>query len=146
MVYRTHSREVKELVLWHRQQGHLDDDEICYIFDVSISSLNRWGNNVDEFGDVIRPRNPLQGRPPALSAPQLGELLRAIDGDPSMFLDELRDWILITHDIELHKNSVDRILKDVSYSYKLLRRAAAERDPVVRAAHHKYIVEHILAS
>ncbi|KZV59585.1 hypothetical protein PENSPDRAFT_546551, partial [Peniophora sp. CONT] len=129
MVYRTHSREVEELVLWHREQGHFSDKDICYIFDVSLSSLNRWHKNVDDYGDVIRPRNPIQGHPPALSAPQLGDLLRAIDGDPSMFLSEICDWIIISHDVGIHKGTVQCILNDCSYSYKLLCRAATEQDP-----------------
>ncbi|VDC04301.1 unnamed protein product [Peniophora sp. CBMAI 1063] len=120
MVYRSHSREIKALVLWHCEQGHMSDEEICDIFEVSVSSMNRWRNNVDDYGDVIRPRNPLQGRPPALSVPQVGDLLWTIDSDPTMFLDEIRDWLIITHDVDLYKGSVQCILDDCKYTYKLL--------------------------
>ncbi|KZV62066.1 hypothetical protein PENSPDRAFT_591972 [Peniophora sp. CONT] len=145
MVYRYHSREVKELVLWHRRRGYLADEDIRDVFDVSIASMYRWQDNVDKYGDVIRPRNPLQGRPMALTAPQLGSVLWAIDNDPSMFLDEIRDWVAISLDVDLSVASIQRIVSDCAYSYKLLRKTAAERDPERRADHHKYIQENILA-
>jgi hypothetical protein len=60
MVFRHISKDIKERVLWLRGNGYITDD-ICNMFGVSLRSIQRWQSNLDQYGSVIPPKNPLQG-------------------------------------------------------------------------------------
>jgi transposase len=71
MVFRHISLDLKQRSLWLLEQGYLPS-EICFLLGVSLSSLRRWERNYDEFGHVVSPRNPSQGRPNLLHQPDRG--------------------------------------------------------------------------
>ena len=69
MVFRHISKDIKDRILWLRGNGYITDD-ICDMFGVSLRSIQRWQSNFNQYGSVIPPRNPLQGRPHFLNADQ----------------------------------------------------------------------------
>ena len=102
-----------------KEAGYLTDDK-CNILDISERSIYHWQNNIADHGDVIPPQNPSQGRPFSLNAMQVDELIGVIKDRPEMFLDEIREYIVLTQDIDLAESSIHCILKDLGFTYKYL--------------------------
>ncbi|KAJ6514351.1 hypothetical protein C8R47DRAFT_1033152, partial [Mycena vitilis] len=50
-----------------------------------------------------------------------------------MYLDEIMDWVAVTHDTGISRTAVHTLIHDSGLTYKILRRAASERDEVARA-------------
>jgi len=51
-----------------------------------------------------------------------------------MFLDELRDWLALEHNVAVSISCLDRNIREAGLSSKLLRRHAVERNEMARAA------------
>ena len=50
-----------------------------------------------------------------------------------MYLDEIRDWIALTMETSISKSVLSELIQDVGYSFKMLHKAASERDEEERA-------------
>ena len=86
------------------------------------------GNKYDEFGRVDPPS---VSRCPRILTSEMTENLRGLISEtPSVYFDEIAEWLAIYHDqpVFLGDN-----LRDLGLTYKLLRRVAAERDDVAYA-------------
>lgn len=66
MVFRRISRDLMDRCVFLRAQGYLSDD-ICEILGVFARSVQRWTRYARQYGSVIPPHNPTQGRPPILN-------------------------------------------------------------------------------
>lgn len=75
MVYRRISKDLKERALWLLGNDYIPED-VAEILGVSERSIARWKANEINYGSVIPPRNPLQGRPPLLDSMQTHDLIR----------------------------------------------------------------------
>ena len=127
MVFQHISENLKLRALWLRDQGFISDD-ICYLLGISKRSLSRWQANMDLYGSVIPPHNPLQGCPPALNTEQRNDLFNVIDQAPEMFLDEIQDWMALYHDTAISITLLHRVIQDAGLFLKMLHKAASERD------------------
>ena len=116
-MYRRHPREIKERAVFILNQGFLSMEEVADIIGCSTRSLRRWLSNMEEYGDVLPPRNLLQGRPRILSTDQMTDVLAAIDDDPSMLLQEIQEWIAIHFDLAISISSIHRNLVNCAYTY-----------------------------
>jgi transposase len=141
MVFRRISKDLKLWALWLRGQGFISDD-ICYLLGISSRSLSRWQTNMNTFGSVIPAHNPLQGHPSILNAEQRNELFNLLDQASEMFLDELQDWVALHHDAA---TALHYIIQDAGLTFKMLHKAASERDEVAREEFRTYIWEHLVA-
>ena len=149
MPYRAISQDLKERVLFLLDKDIGPDDfelDIAEIFGVSPRSIRRWQKNVDLYGSVIPPKNHLQGRPRILNGNQTHDLLTLLEEAPEMYLDEIQDWVAISHDLSISKSTLDLIIRDAGFSYKMISKAAAERDEVAREAFKVWAKENLLAS
>ncbi len=63
-----------------------------------------------------------------------------------MFLQEIQEWIGIVHDTPISISSLHQNLRDAGLTYKLLRKAAAERDEALRQQWMDHARNHWLAS
>lgn len=127
MVFRHISRDLKDRCVFLRAQGYLSDD-ICEILGVSASSVQRWTRYARQYGSVIPPHNPAQGRPPILNGEVAQDLHALVIENPDIYLDEMLDWLVIAHDLGLSRSALAAHLRDVGLSRKRLRKVAAERD------------------
>ena len=107
--------------------------DICEIFGISFRSLQRWQRNQDLYGNPLPPRLPLLGRRRILNADMTHDLYTLLEEAPEMYLDEIQDWLAVTHDVKLSKTALFENIRDAGITYKLLRKAAAERDDDARA-------------
>ena len=144
MVFRHISKDIKDCILWLRGNGYITDD-ISDMFGVSLQSIQRWQSNFNQYGSVIPPQNPLQGRPHTLNADQRHDLFTMLDESPELFLDEIQDWVAVSHDIGLSKSALHYLIRDAGLTYKLLHKAASERDEEAREAFRTFMREHLVA-
>ncbi|KAF8583080.1 hypothetical protein K439DRAFT_1661483 [Ramaria rubella] len=133
MPFRHISSDLKQRSLWLLAHGYTLEDT-CQILGVSRSSVRQWGDNYEEYGHVVPPSNPNQKRPHLLDGERLHTLVELIEWSQEMYLDELQDWLALEHDILVAITTLDRNIREAGLTYKLLRRAAGERDEGARAA------------
>ncbi|KAJ7131847.1 hypothetical protein C8R43DRAFT_849445, partial [Mycena crocata] len=131
LVYRKISDDLKERSLWLLEAGYITED-VCELLGVSRSSLFRWKANQADYNSVKPPYNPLQGRPRILNADQTHDLLTLLAEAPEMYLDEIQDWVAVTHDTGISRTALHMLIHDSGLTYKILRRAASERDEEAR--------------
>lgn len=145
MVFRHISKDLKERALWLLDNDYIGDD-VCAILGISRSSLYRWKHNQEEFGMVTPPQNPLQGRPRILDADQTNDLLNMVHDVPEMYLDEIQDWVAVTHELGIGRSTLHELIRDAGITYKVMRHAASERDEGARQNWVEYVGENLIAS
>jgi len=133
MVYRRISEDLKNRVLFLLDSGDLPDEyDVAEIFGVSERSIYRWRENLENYGSVVPPPSPSRGRPRILNADQTHDLFTLLQEAPEMYLDEIQDWVAIGQELAISKTALHILIHDVGISYKVLRKAASERDEVAR--------------
>jgi len=143
MVFRRISSDMKLRALALLQQGW-EMDKVVEALNISQRSIERWANNFDEYGCANQPGG-LQGRPRTLNATVMAELDDLIRETPSLFLDEIGEWLAIYHDQPISTTALHMNLYDLGLIYKQLRRTAAERDEIARAAWRHDLTTHFIA-
>lgn len=131
MVYRHISADMKQRALQLIELGW-DTHEIAAILGVSEKSIGRWEDNYATSG-VVNPKSPLRGRPRILNTEIVDELRQLIEETPSLFLDEISEWLALMHDTRISVSALQDNLQDLALTRKVMRRAAAERDDAHRA-------------
>ncbi|KAJ7829941.1 hypothetical protein B0H13DRAFT_1916173 [Mycena leptocephala] len=139
------SEDLKVRALYLLEQGYITD-EVCELLGVSRSSLYRWKANQLDHGSVIPPVNPLRGRPRILNADQTHDLLTLLAEAPEMYLDEIMDWVALYLDAAISRTALHMLIKDAGLTYKILRRAASERDEEAREQWRQLIRTTFVAS
>jgi transposase len=128
MVYRHISQDLKERALWLLQERYIDHD-IAHLLGVSTRSIQRWEDNFNDYGSVVAPFSAVaKGRPSRLNQEATGDLISLSLESPELFLDEIQDWLAVVHSTAISLSQLHCILNDCGLSFKLMRRAAAERD------------------
>jgi transposase len=144
MVFRPINADVRERVLWLIDNNYAPED-ICEIFGISQASLRRWRQNIELHGTPIPPPSLILGRPRTLTTRITHDLYTLIEDAPDMFLDEIQDWLALAHDVRLSRTALFENIRDAGISYKLLRKAAAERDDAERARWIHNVNTHFVA-
>src|SRR5882724_7802036 len=80
----------------------------------------------------VDPHSALHGRRRLLNATAIEELHDLIQESPSLFLDEIADWLALYHDQPISTTALHDNLRDLGITYKKLRKVA-ERDDAYRA-------------
>ncbi|EGN93990.1 hypothetical protein SERLA73DRAFT_126384 [Serpula lacrymans var. lacrymans S7.3] len=135
MVYQLISKDLKERALWLIEHNYIPSD-VCEIFNISERSLSCWEKNQAGFGSVSPPPNPLRGRPRILNSIVSHEIFDLVEKVPEMFLDEIQEWLLVAHNISISRTAL----------YKLLKKAAAERDEDLQEEWLQDVNTHFVAS
>jgi len=145
MTFRHISKELKDRVLWLISHGYAPED-ICELFDISTRSLIRWTQNNHLHGSVVPPPNPLQRRPRILNGDMTHDLYTLLEEAPEMYLSEFQDWIALTYEVHISTTTLHMNIRDAGLSYKLLRKAATERDEDFRQGWMQDVNTHFMAS
>jgi transposase len=131
MVFRAISNDIRERVLWLIDHGYAAPD-ICEIFGISDRSLCHWQQNTLLYGSPLPPPPLQRGRQRILNPEVTHDLYTLAEEAPELFLNEIQDWLAVVHDVRLSKTALFENIRDAGITYKLLRRAAAERDDDAR--------------
>ncbi|KAL1937357.1 hypothetical protein VTO73DRAFT_13818 [Trametes versicolor] len=131
MVNRKISRDLKERAVALVLSGS-SVTGVADILGVSVDSVKRWSRNLRSLGDV-QPHSALRGRRRVLSNTVLESIQDLIASSPSLYLDEIVSWLAVTHDQPVSISALQRSLVALGYTYKRLRKTAAQRDEVTRS-------------
>ncbi|PCH35472.1 hypothetical protein WOLCODRAFT_80230 [Wolfiporia cocos MD-104 SS10] len=131
MVNRRISADLKACALRLWNSGW-DEQDICDALQVSRSSIYQWRRIFAEFGTVNKPPSPLCGRLKTITSAVLNSIQQLYRSDSATFLDELRWWLAVNHDIAISKTALQRTLQTAGLSRKLLRKIARERNKLLR--------------
>jgi transposase len=82
----------------------------------------------EELGSTVRPPSPLVGRPRIITRAVLTACYEIYQKDPDIYLDELRFWLAIHHDIVISTSALQQNLDAVGLNRKILHKIARERD------------------
>ncbi|KAH7903356.1 hypothetical protein BJ138DRAFT_1020774 [Hygrophoropsis aurantiaca] len=143
MVYRKISSDMKQQALELLTEGWTAE-EVAEVLHVSCKSIGRWEGKMEETG-CVDSSSVLRGRPRLLDPVVVEDLRELILESPSLYLDEIREYLAFFHDLRISTTALHDNLQDLGLTYKLLQRAAAERDEEARATWHADIVAHISA-
>jgi transposase len=145
MVYRNISKDLKERALWLISHEYAPED-ICELFDISQRSITRWKQNDRIHGSIVPPPNPSQCRPRILNTDMTHDLYTLLQEAPEMYLSEIQDWVALAYETHISRTALHMNIRDAGISYKLLRRAAAERDEDLRQEWMEDVNAHFMAS
>jgi transposase len=132
MVFRKISKDMKDRVIDLHYQGLVPQD-ICDLLGISPRSLSRWRHNQDLYGSSLPPPTHTAGRPRILSGEQVLSVCKQLNRAPEMYLDEIQDWVALTMQTSISKSALSMLIQDAGYSFKMLHKAASERDEEERA-------------
>lgn len=133
MVYRKISEDIKERTVY--LMGELFDytpDELAFIFLVSSRSIYRWTAQVAATGTFNPPSELTRGRPSLLSPEVRAELASLLRDEPTLFLDEIAEWLAIVHDALMALGALCDAIKNMALTRKQVRRTASQRDEPLR--------------
>lgn len=131
MVNRKISRDLKERAVALVLSGS-SVTGVADILGVSVDSVKRWSRNLRSLGDV-QPHSALRGRRRVLSNTVLESIQDLIASSPSLYLDEIVSWLAVAHDQPVSISALQRSLVALGYTYKRLRKTAAQRDELTRS-------------
>ena len=127
MVYKLISKDLKNRALWLLEHDYIPTD-VSDIFGVSERSILRWRANQAQYGTVIPPPQAVRGCARILNSDMTCNLFMLIEESPELFLDEIQEWFAIAYDTGISRTTLHDNIRDCGLTYKLLRKAAAERD------------------
>ena len=145
MVFRHISKDLKERALWLISHEYAPED-ICELFDISKRSISRWRQNDRVHGSVVPPPNPMQCRPRILNGDMTHDLYTLLEEAPEMYLSEIQDWVALAYEVHISRNALHMNIRDAGITFKLLRKAAAERDEDLRQEWKQDVNAHFTAS
>ncbi|KAH7918421.1 hypothetical protein BV22DRAFT_979142, partial [Leucogyrophana mollusca] len=143
MGYRKISFDMKQRALELLTEGWTAD-EVSDVLRVSCRSIRRWEAKMEESG-CVDPPSVLRGCPRLLDPAVVEDLHGLILGSPSLYLNEIQEYLALFHDLCISTTALHNNLRGLGLTYNLLQRTAAERDEVARAAWRADILGHITA-
>ena len=115
MVFRKISKDIKDRAMHLYSTGWLPFD-IVKVLGVSERSFWRWRKNLAVRGTVLSQPLPVPGRRPILTTTAAQDLYNLLEEYPSMYLDEIQQWLIIAHDIGMAKSTFHQNLRDLTAS------------------------------
>ena len=131
MVYKPIGKDLKERALWLLEHNYIPAD-VSDIFGVSERSLQRWKKNQADYGSVVPPPLTVRGRPRILNADMTHDLFALLAESPELFLDEIQEWLILACNTSISRSALHDNIRDAGLTYKVLRKAAAERNDDLR--------------
>lgn len=144
MVYRFISEDYKQRCL-ALIEGGMSHADTAHLLDVSERSTYLWKRNYKIYGHVVPPRLLARGPLPKLSPQIRDDIYLLLKADPTLYLDEILDWMRIAYDQDFDDSLLSRGLKDMNLSMKRVKNDAAQRDEVDRTEFRAYCRANFLA-
>lgn len=133
MVFRAISLDMKECALALVSEGK-SPAEVSGLLGMSERSIERWNDNLlYDHGSIVPPPAATRGRPTCFTPAIMEDLRQVLQDDPTLYLDELQEWLAMTHGIPISISALHDHLKEARLTRKLLRKVACERNEDARA-------------
>ena len=126
MVHHKVSADMKKQALQMLDEGW-DVDGIVDALHVSSESIGQWQDNYITHR-CVNPHSVLQGHQWLLNGTAIEDLHNLIQKSPSLFLDEIMDWLALYHDQPISTAVLHNNLRDLGITHKKLQKVAAEHD------------------
>ena len=107
--------------------------ETAEVLGVSARSLQRWEDIVAVKGEV-NPRSVFRGHPRVLAPAAMEDLRALLEESPTLYLDEIVDYLAVIHEIHISTTALHDNLKTLGLTYKRMHRTASQRDQEARQA------------
>ncbi|KDQ18404.1 hypothetical protein BOTBODRAFT_91807, partial [Botryobasidium botryosum FD-172 SS1] len=130
----------------HLFLGGLPRAEVATLMGVKIRSLFNWAKLVRDTGDVVTKATVPRGRPRVLTTAILHHLADLLKAYPTLYIDEILQWLAIYHDTPISLTQLCRNLHDANLTYKVVQRAPLERDAEDQLVWKKMIMSKYRAS
>ena len=144
MVYRKISEDIKIRAITLYSEGYIPGD-VSKLLGVSTRSLSRWASYQEACGSVILPPTYRSGRPRILDAKQVLSVSEQLERAPELYLDEIQDWVALATKTAISRSALAELIRDAGFSYKMLHKAAAERDEVTRQEFRDWARDYVTA-
>lgn len=118
--------------IWRLEQQR-SVSEIAYLAQCSESTVYRVLQYFRDHGQVTNPTARTRCRPRLLSNADLEYLYSILLANPTLYLDELQDRLLLTRNVDISIATISRALHGLALSHKKVAKAAAERNELLRA-------------
>lgn len=132
MPYQKISSDRKQRALFLLLEEDWDKSAVADAMGVSEKSIDCWEELYRTEGCVTRP-SFTRGRPRLLTTQMADELHELISESPSLILEEIAEWLALYHDRPISITALHDNLQDLGFSYKKLKRVAAERNDELRS-------------
>jgi len=109
------------------------ENDTAEVLGVSVRSIERWEVNLEVKGEV-NPRSVLRGRPRILDPAVMEDLLALVGESPTLYLDEIVDYLSVIHNIYISRTALHNNLQALGLTYKRMQRTASQRDEEARQA------------
>ena len=106
-------------------------ERVTHALGVSMQSIERWEENY-AIHSCVKLFKPNRGRPRLLTGDMIDDIQRLLCEDPSLLLDEIKEWLALYHDQPISTTALHLNLRDLALTHKRLKRVAAERDDAYR--------------
>ncbi|KAF8237323.1 hypothetical protein L208DRAFT_1248492 [Tricholoma matsutake] len=131
MGYQNISADMKQQALQLFDEGW-EMAEVVEVLNVSSKSIRPWDHHYETHG-CIDPLSALRGQPQIMNAKAIEDLHELICETPSLFLEEIGEWLALYHNLPISTTALHDNLWELGLTYKLLWKAAAEQDEVAQA-------------
>lgn len=139
MVYRRISDDMKQRALQLLSDGW-DIIEVVDVLGVSAKSVGRWQVNYETEGHVSN-RYSVRGRRRKLSTAIMLEIEELLKEDPSLYLDEICEWLAVFHDVPISLGGLCMNLKDFGLDRKVMRKVASQCNESLRTQWMDYVLQ-----
>ena len=94
--------------------------EVADVLGVSSKSIERWDHNY-EMHRCVNPSSALRGRPRIINTPHaIDDLHKLIQETPLLYLDEIREWLALFHDMQFSTTALHDNLRLLGLTYILI--------------------------
>lgn len=120
------------VVIWrfHQQRPVADIAQLAHCTETTIYRILRYHR---QYGQISNPFARTRGRPRLLSTADLTYLQSVLVANPSLYLDELQEKLLLARNCDISIATISRALRGLALSHKKIAKKAAERNELLRA-------------
>ena len=97
MVYQKISNNRKEQALYLLLEEGWEIERVAHALGVSMQSIERWEENY-AIHSCVKPFKPNRGHPRLLTGDMIDDIQWLLCEDPSLLLDEIKEWLTLYHD------------------------------------------------
>ena len=113
-------------------KGDPDKNDICPSAHWFLA-LPRRRSSQATYRSIIPPPKCRSGRPRILDAERVLSVTEQLEGAPESYPGDIQDWgVAPTTEAAISRGTLARLIKNAGFSYKMLHKAAAERDEAAR--------------
>ncbi|KAG2048594.1 hypothetical protein BDR06DRAFT_837665, partial [Suillus hirtellus] len=127
------STQLRECVIIWYHEMHIPIDEIVTLSGLSHATVYNILQIYNNHGSLHNPLNLPSGHHHNLEAGDLTYIQGLLSVNPTMFLDEIQDYLAETHNIEVSIATLSRTLRNLAITHKSVTKEALERDELLRA-------------